>query len=157
MQSSPSSVPSFDTLQECADFLAVWFEDRAARMSVAQNRATAQMAAVKEWTAQLELLADHADSLGFVNECIPDAEDMVQQAKALATEEILETWAKITPTTLKTMTEGKIHNFTRTARMLDRLSATLTHRMESLRTIASAGKAMYQQEAYAPNIPGRKP
>lgn len=147
--------PSFTTLADCADYLSVWFGVRAEQIAAAQVRASSPINTQKDWSAQLQMLADHAESLGHVNEWIPDAEDLLQQAEALVTEELLTAKPDITPTMLKTLTKGKVHTFTRTARMLDRLSATLTHRMEALRSIVSAGKEMYRQESYSPNINSR--
>lgn len=121
---------------------AEWFAPRASRLAAAVACATAPPAEAKALTAHMDDLATHMECLGWVNELLPDAEAFLQQALAVATDALLTEHPGLTPSILKVLAAGKVTEYTRLVRQLERLSATLTHRLDAMRTLISAGREL---------------
>ncbi len=94
--------------------------------------------------AAVDQMAAHCEHLGWLSVWIPDAESLQQQAVGFKTEAGL---AKgLTGNALRDWTKAKTSTFGRVARLVERLSATINHRLDDLRTIVSLEKERWKNE-----------
>ncbi len=91
-----------------------------------------------------DLVAVHCEHLGWLSVWIPDAESLLQQAVAFKTQYVAA--AGLQGNALRDVVKGKVSTFARVARLLERLSATINHRLDALRTIISMEKERWKNE-----------
>ena len=138
-------MPTCVTLAEVEDMLAVWWADRQERYMQASKRTSEPMSNSRDLSALANLLTEHADDLGWCNYAWPDVKDLRHQAEALVTASILSTSPDIGWKILEILAKGKIHRVLRVESLFERLSRTLVHRIDALRTLISMEKERYSR------------
>lgn len=94
----------------------------------------------------LEVQSRHAAIMAWANDQVPEVNAFMQQAIALHSEEALkEVGLKgLKDMERKRIVDGRCAVYSMTAKAFERLSATCTHRLETLRTQVATERAMWE-------------
>lgn len=97
----------------------------------------------------MEVQSRHAAIMAWANDQIPEVNAFQQQAIALLSQEALvdDKLFKIKDMERKRIVDGRAATYTMTAKAFDRLSATCTHRLETLRTQVATERSMWEANA----------
>jgi len=155
-------IPDFTKWELCRDAFTDWWLSGASPRSQRFDEASIMASAPigdpvkggRDMDSMMNLYDKHLEHLGWMAEWLPDAEDFLQQGFALASEVVLASHADEGWNVQKRLIEGKVHGYQRVVRALERLSATINHRCEGLRTMISAEKERWKNEMGPPRQGG---
>lgn len=161
-------IPPADTLTELKDHFAGWWLDGGDVSRFEQYKAASMMASMafgerKDLDSLMDMVDIHCQHMGLCSEWLPDAEGFLQAGLGLANEEVLGQTIHLpvkdrpNGTQTKALMESRVVNIQRCCRAIERLSATLNHRVDALRTIISTEKERWKAELNRPNQGGGKP
>ncbi len=140
-------IETFSNFSDCETKFSEWVDSIKVEFHLAGQLCQLKLGDNKELSVIEDLIDSHMEVLGQTAEWLPIATDYMQQAEALVSETMSA--GEYAPSVLKTIVKGRIHNFSRMVLALDRLNATATHRLESLRTLSSNGKERFRAEMYS--------